>query len=147
MIPDQDSADPNNPEEAIAWAMQYMPTFAGAGAITHPGVLRQWSKHLVECGFVHVSQVAKLADESGNVHVSRLPKQRIKLRKQVRGPRHQYNAAAVWAPFDSPEPPKTRIPNIADMTLEENQAMLDQYRRAGMITDRTVGPPIAGVVE
>jgi hypothetical protein len=143
MIPSQDQADFNNPEEHVAWALHLMPTFAGVGAVTHPGFLRQWSRHLVECGFAHCGYLETLADENGMIHVSKLPKQRIKLRKAIRGPRNQYNAAATWVPVDAPEPPRNRIPDISNLTLEENMAMLAQYRAAGLIVDPSVGPPMA----
>lgn len=143
MIPSQENADFTNPEEHIAWALRNMPTFAGVGAVTHPGFLKQWSRHLVDCGFAHTDYIASLADADGNTHVSKLPKQRIKLTAPIRGPRHHYNPAAVWAPVDSPEPPKTRLPDIRQLTAEENAAMLAQYRAAGMLTEPTVGPPMA----
>ena len=133
MIPSQEDADFNNPEEHFSWAMKMMPTFAGTGAVTHPGFLRQWSKHLWECGFAHRDYLVGLADKDGNIHVSRLPRQKIKFQKAIRGPRHGYNNAAVWVPYDSTEPPKMRIPDITQLTAEENEAMLNQYRAAGLI--------------
>jgi hypothetical protein len=147
VIPEQEDVDYSNPEEHVSWALRNMPTFAGVGAVTHPGFLRQWSRHLVDCGFAHCDYLASLADENGNIHVSKLPKQRIKLRKAIRGPRNHYNPAATWVPVNAPEPPKTRIPDISNLTLEENMAMLQQYRNAGLIVDPVVGPPIAVVEE
>ena len=144
MIPPQDEADFNNPEEAVAWALRNMPTFAGVGAVTHPGFLKQWSRHLVDCGFVHVSQVTAMADKDGNVNVSKLPKQRIKMINPIRGARHHYNPAAVWVPVDAKEPPRTRIPDIRQLTHNEQEGLLEQFRVAGRIPDPYVGPAMAG---
>ena len=147
MIPYQDEADFSDPEQHFSWALRSLPTFAGVGAITHPGFLRQWSKHLWDCGFAHRDWLVRLADEDGNIHVSKLPSQRKKLQRALRGPRHHYNNAAQWVDVDTPEPPKTRLPDIRQLTREENEAMLEQYRNAGMIGDKPIQPPKAGVVE
>jgi hypothetical protein len=143
VIPSQENADFDNPEEHVSWALRNMPTFAGVGAVTHPGFLRQWSRHLVDCGFVHVSYIAKMADKDGNINVSKLPKQRIKLANPIRGARHQYNPAAVWLPVDAPEPPKARIPDINQLTVNEQEGILAQFRAAGRITDNRVEPTVA----
>lgn len=143
MLPSQEDADFNNPEEHFSWALRNMPTFAGIGAVTHPGFLRQWSKHLWECGFAHRDYLEGLADKDGNIHVSQLPKQTIKFQKAMRGPRHGFNNAAQWVPMDTPEPRKMRIPDIGTLTAEENEAMLAQYRAAGLIPAVTVKPLMA----
>jgi hypothetical protein len=145
MIPYQDDADLNNPEEHFAWALRNMPTFAGVGAVTHPGFLRQWSKHLWECGFVHRDWLLRLADEDGNIPVGRLPKQQVKMQKAIRGPRNHYNNAAVWVPYNSTEPPKMRLPDITQLTAEENAAMLEQYRSAGLLPEEPPQPVLAEV--
>jgi hypothetical protein len=147
MIPAQEDVDFNAPEEHFSWAMKMMPTFAGIGAVTHPGFLRQWSKHLWDCGFAHRDYLEGLADKDGNIHVSKLPKQRIKLQKALRGPRNLYNNAAVWVPYDSTEPPKMRLPDISQLTVEENEAMLEQYRAAGLIPGGAAEPVMAGEAE
>lgn len=143
MIPYQEDANLNDPEEHFAWALRNMPTFAGVGAVTHPGFLRQWSKHLWECGFAHRDWLVGLADKDGNIHVSQLPKQRIKLQRAMRGPRHGFNNAAQWVEMDRPDPPKVRLPDISQLTREENEAMLQQYRDAGMIPAHVQKPSMA----
>lgn len=144
MIPTQQEADFSNPEEHFLWALRNMPAFAGAGMVTHPGFLRQWSQHLWNCGFAHRDYLEGLADENGNIHVSRLPQQRLKFQPPVRGPRHGYNNAARWVSVDTPEPEPINLPDIRELTIQENQIMLDQYRHAGMIP---AGPPEPSVAE
>lgn len=133
MIPSQKDADFNNPEEHFLWALRNMPAFAGAGMVTHPGFLRQWSAHLWGCGFAHRDYLERLADDDGNIHVSKLPRQSLKFQPAVRGPRHGYNNAARWVDAGTPDPEPINLPDISQLTIQENHYMLEQYRHAGMI--------------
>lgn len=133
MIPTQQEADLNSPEEHFLWALRNMPAFAGAGMVTHPGFLRQWSVHLWQCGFAHRDWLERLADEDGNIHVSQLPQQTIKFQPAIRGPRHGYNNAARWVSAGTPDPEPINLPDIRELTIQENQIMLQQYMDAGMI--------------
>ena len=123
----------SNPQEHFLWALRNMPAFAGAGVLTHPSFLRQWSEHLWNCGFVHRDYLESLADADGNIHVSKLPKQTIKFQPAVRGPRHAYNNAARWVSTETPDPEPINLPDIRQLTIQENEIMLEQYRSAGMI--------------
>lgn len=116
-----------------------MPSFAGAGMVTHPGFLRQWSEHLWKCGFAHRDYLAGLADEDGNIHVSKLPPQVLKFQPAIRGPRHGYNNAARWVSIDTPDPEPINLPDIRQLTIQENEIMLEQYRQAGMIPSYPTG--------
>lgn len=146
MIPGQGEADLHKPEEHLLWALRNMPTMAGAGMVTHPGFLRLWSKHLYECGFRHVDAIAALADENGVIRVDQLPQQQIKFQKAFRGPRNLYNNAASWVPVDTPAPKLVQLPDIRQLTPEENEAILAQYRAAGMITVEAPKPDVAQVI-
>jgi hypothetical protein len=147
MIPTQEEANHNDPEQHLVWALRNMPTIAGSGMITHPGFLRAWSKHLWEAGFRHTDWIAGLADENGNIHVSKLPEQRIQFQKAMRGPRNIFNNAATWVPVGTPAPKLIQLPDIRQLTPEENEAMLAQYRAAGMIGDSPPKPDVAEVVQ
>lgn len=147
MIPTQETADMNNPQEHFVWALRNMPAFAGAGMVTHPGFLRSWSEHLWNCGFVHRDYLEKLADENGMIHVSKLPKQVLKFQPAMRGPRHGYNNAARWVSVDTPEPEPIHLPDIRQLTIQENEAMLAQYRDAGMLPSEGRGLVLAEEVE
>lgn len=145
MIPSQQEANMRNPEEHFAWALRSLPAFAGAGMVTHPGFLRKWSAHLWQCGFVHRDYLEGLADENGMIPVSRLPQQTLKFQQPVRGPRHHYNPAARWVDATTPDPEPLRLPDIRQLTRQENEAMLSQYRAAGMIPDYAPAPMVAEV--
>lgn len=146
MIPTQDTANFKDPEEHFLWALRNMPAFAGSGVVTHPGFLRQWSAHLWACGFAHRDYLESLADEDGNIHVSKLPRQTLKFQPAVRGPRHGFNNAARWVSVNSPDPEPVNLPNIRELTIQENEMMLEQYRSAGMIPPPTPEPSKAEVV-
>lgn len=133
MIPPQDQVDWNNAEEHLAWALQNMPTFAGIGAVTHTGFLRTWSEHLVKAGVAHVDYLRTLADQDGNIHVSKLPKQTIRWQPAMRGPRHGFNNAARWVSADSPAPQPYRLQDVRTLTDQERQAMVKQLIDVGAI--------------
>lgn len=147
MLPTKETADFNNPEEHFAWALRSLPAHAGSGMITHPEFLRVWSAHLWACGFAHTDYLKGLADENGNIHVSKLPAQTIKFAAAARGPRHGYNNAAHWVPVDTPDPAPVNLPDIRQLTVQENAMMLEQYRAAGMIREYAPAPSVAEVVE
>ena len=144
MIPSQQNHNPKDPKQHFVWALRNLPMAAGVGAITHPEILKLWSEHLWKCGFVHRDYLEGLADENGNIHVSQLPQQSIKLQQAFRGQRHDMNPAYRWVSADEEDPVPVRIPNIREMTQQENEYMLRQYRAAGMIPDNKVGPPLGG---
>lgn len=137
----------NNPQEHLLWALRSMPAFAGAGMVTHPGFLRAWSEHLFNCGFRHVGWLADQADENGMIHVKNLPKQMVKFQPAVRGPRHGYNNAARWVSVDTPDPEPIHLPDIRQLTIQENEAMLGQYRDAGMLPVEDAHVVLAEVTE
>lgn len=143
MFPSQEDHNPSNPEEHFLWALRNLPMFAGVGAITHIGILRKWSEHLVNCGFIHRDSLVELADENGMVHVSQLPRQVLKFQQAFRGPRHGFNNAARWVTADEPDPVPVRIPDIKKLTHQENEAMLQQYRDGGYIPAHRRGPELA----
>jgi len=139
-IPTQESHDPSDPEEHFLWALRNMPMFAGVGAITHPGILRTWSKHLWDAGFRHSDYLKSLADDK-TISVDKLPKQGIKFQAPARGPRHSLNNAARWVPVgDASDPEPVRIPNVQAMTIQERQALLYQFYELGLIPQAPTGP-------
>ncbi|AER48119.1 hypothetical protein PBI_RUFUS_29 [Mycobacterium phage Rufus] len=129
----QEHADPDKPEEALAWAFWGLPHPSGGHSLSNPVMAKYWSKHFTELGIVHVDSLRRLADESGNIHVSKLPQQTKKFQAPARGPRSHYNPAAQWVPSDTPEPPKFRVQDPRTLTQQEQQAQLDIYKQMGLI--------------
>jgi hypothetical protein len=132
-IPSQSEVDWTKPDQHFVWALRNMPTFAGTGAVTHSGFLKQWSEHLVKVGAVHVDYLRTLADENGNIHVDQLPKQTIKFQEAHRGPHHTYNNAARWVAVDTPDPEPMRLQDVRQLTIQEQHVMAEQLRQTGVI--------------
>lgn len=131
-IPSLAESDLNNPEEHFLWALRSLPMAAGSGMMTLSPFLREWSKHLWECGFAHTSYLEGLADEDGNVHVSKLPKQQLQFQEAFRGPHHSYNPAGRWVKEGSEEPKPFIVPNIRQMTQQEMYALAYQLEHEGI---------------
>lgn len=146
MQPTQENTDFTEPEKHLAWTLRNLPAYAGSGLVTHPGFLLEWAEHLWACGVAHRDYLASLADENGNIHVSKLPAQTIKWQQAARGPRHGYNPAARWVPANTPDPAPVNLPDIRELTIQENAVMLEQYRAAGMIDGYAPQPSTAQVV-
>ena len=145
-IPSQEEHDSDNPEEHFVWALRNMPMFAGTGAVTHPGILRGWSKHLWEAGFRHRDHLEALADEDGTIPVDRLPKQQIRFQPAFRGPSHIWNNASRWVSAeDTSDPEPVVIPNVQELTIQEQHALLYQFHELGMIPAPPPGPVQAAV--
>jgi hypothetical protein len=140
MIRPQEQTNYANPKEHFVWALRNLPMIAGVGGITHPQFLTQWSEHLFNCGFAHRDYIASLADENGMVHVDQLPRQVLDFQPAVRGPRHAYNNAAGWVTEGTPAPEPVRLPDIQELTANEQQAMLQQFVDAGLVSEPVNGP-------
>lgn len=52
-LPTQDKANMASPEEHFVWALVGMAPEAGAPLILPLPIMRQWSRHLWDCGFRH----------------------------------------------------------------------------------------------
>jgi hypothetical protein len=146
-IPSQDETDFTDPEQHFMWALRGLPMLAGSGLLTHSSFLRLWSKHLWESGCAHRDYLESLADEEGNIHVSQLPEQKIRFQEAFRGPHHQYNPAARWVRANEPDPEPVEVPNIRDMTIQEQYVMAAQLKAAGVEIPDPPEAPKAEVVE
>ncbi|QBI96619.1 hypothetical protein SEA_EXPELLIARMUS_24 [Mycobacterium phage Expelliarmus] len=142
-IPTQAETDFNDPEEHFLWALHNMPTVAGFGAVTNPLFMRSWSKHLWECGFAHRDHLESLADENGMIHVSQLPDQQKKLQPAIRGPYSAYNQAARWVPMDQEPPPPMVLQDPAELTQQEQQAVVKRLIEVGAIQAPKTVMPVA----
>ncbi|MGW1740041.1 phage gene 29 protein family protein [Nocardia sp. NPDC001965] len=133
MIPTQETYDWDDPEERVVWALRNLPNVGGVAQIVHPSILRAWSKHIDELAFIHVDRLKAMANEDGFIHVSQLPEQQKEFHPAVRGPRHDYNPGAQWVAAGTPKPEPTVLPDITQLTAQENEAMIAQYYAHGYI--------------
>lgn len=142
-MPSQEECNHGDPAEHFLWALRSMPAFAGSGVITHSGFLRNWSRHLWDAGFRHRDYLESLADEHGNIHVSKLPEQTIRFQEAFRGPHHTYNNAARWVRKGDPDPEPVVIPNIQAMTAQEKYALAYQLKQDGVVIPDAPKPRMA----
>lgn len=142
-IPAQHEVDFGNPKQHFSWAMKNMPMIAGIGAVTHPGILESWSEHFWQCGFAHRDYLESLADEDGNIHVSQLPQQVIKLQPPVRGQYTDYNPAARWVPVDQPDVHPFVVQDVRKLTLQEQHAVKDMLIETGVVKVELPSPSMA----
>ena len=140
MIRSQEQTNYNNPREHFEWALRSLPMVAGIGGVIPPAFLPAWSEHLFGCGFFHRDFIASLADENGMIHVDQLPRQVLQFEPAVRGPRNAYNNAARWVVEGTPPPEPIRLPDVTELTADEQAAMIDQFVNAGLIGARDAGP-------
>lgn len=146
-IPTQGEVNLGNPEEHFLPWLRNMPMIAGIGAVTHPGVLRAWSKHLWETANVSRDYLLSLADENGYIHISQLPEPTKKLQLPIRGPYDTYNNAAQWVSTDRPDPKPFVVQDVRKMTIQEQHAVRDMLIETGVVTVPQQQPPLAEVFE
>lgn len=129
---DQQLVNWDDPEQHFAWALKHLPMFEHS-ALTHPQIVKQWSQHLVECGFVHRDHLVSKANGDGHIHVDDLPVQKKRLHRPVMGQNSYYNNGARWAGMEEKEPERRAIPDIRQFTPHENAAILAQFEKAGLL--------------
>lgn len=130
-IPTQSTCDWNDPSQAMVWASMYIPVLGRSPMVFPRIIAEKLSEHYTACGYVHVDQVAALADENGYVHVSQLPEQKQKLVRPYRGQQHELNPMGRWASMDEIEPEPVVIQDPAAMTVHEREAQVERLRYLG----------------
>lgn len=146
-LPTQNETEVSKPETHLAWTLHNIPTIAGFGAITNPHMLLSWAQHLWRCGVAHRDYLVTLADEDGNIHVSKLPKQQIEFHKAIRGPYSHYNQAARWVEVGTEAPEPMVVQDPADLTQQEQQAVAERLIEIGAIQPPKPVLPTAEVFE
>lgn len=113
-IPSQGETNFDDPSERFLWALRGI-EFNGMPIAFPEKVLRGWSKHLSECGFVHDPE-----------------KQKIHYQPPVRGQDHELNTSGKWIPVDQPihEP---LVPTASLMTAAEKAKMIAEFKEEGLI--------------
>lgn len=113
-IPTQAETNFDDPSERFLWALRGI-EFNGMPIAFPEKVLRGWSKHLSECGFVHDPEA-----------------QEIHYQPPVRGQDHELNTSGKWVPIDQPihEP---LVPTASLMTAAEKAKMIAEFKEEGLI--------------
>ncbi|MBM4707942.1 DUF2744 domain-containing protein [Rhodococcus hoagii] len=116
----------NDPEQHFLPALVLVDTPGGPQMNPVP-MCKEFSLHLWELGYRRQSELATK-----------------KFQRPYRGDQGTFNPAGKWVPLSTPDPEPVRIPDIKQLTEEENEAMLQQYRDAGMIPE---APPVDNFAE
>lgn len=146
-IPTQDNCNQSDPKQKFQWIAVQLP-FAGRQEYTPSSdQLEAWSERWDSLGIEHVDNLRKLADENGNIHVSQLPKQKLKLRVPYRGQQHYLNGAMQWIGVDEPEISPVALPNMEEYTRHEQEFIAEQLRYHGVVKDSEPKPDTAVVVD
>lgn len=146
-LPEGPALPAKKPEEYILESLQMMPVVAGTGAVTHPALLKGWAKHLMDAGVAHRDYLETLADENGNIHISKLPKKKLKLADPIRGPLHGFNNARRWVDSDAKDTPLPVVQDPRTMTAQEREAQLGIYRDMGLLPQPDARRDVAVVIQ
>lgn len=131
-IPLQEATDFNDPKQRFVWAFQGI-QFRGSPTAFPQPILEEWSEHLSQAGFIHVSQLEELCDEYGHLSLYSFPfKQEIQYQPPVRGQGHSMNVSGQWVPMDQ-EIEKPVVPTASLMTTQEKAKMIQEFKEEGLI--------------
>lgn len=129
----QHESDLNNPKERFPWAFRGLDYNGFPLAIPDP-ILEEWSEHLSKCGFIHVSQVERLAGMFPDVVdlIDQLPKQEIHYQPPVRGQDHTMNLSGSWVPVDT-QIHEPVVSTLSKLTPAEQVKLLKEFKDRGLL--------------
>lgn len=113
-IPSQQETNFDDPSERFVWALRGM-EFNGMPIAFPEPVLREWSRHLSACGFVHDPD-----------------RQEIHYQPALRGQPHDLNVSGQWVGVDEPiqEP---LVPESGKLTPAEKARLIEEFREEGIL--------------
>lgn len=129
----QAETDFNNPKERFGWAFRGIKYGDHTMTIADP-IVEQWSEHLSACGYVHISEVERLARMFPDVEdlLDQLPKQQIHYQPPVEGQDHGLNAAGKWQGVDEPIQ-ESRVDILQRLNNTEKAVLAERLREEGYI--------------
>ncbi len=131
-LPMQSNCNQDDPREANQWLFVDLQFGPNQPYTPDQRMLPDWSERVSDAGFVHVDNVRKLADANGMVHVDQLPKQKLRYRPPYRGQQHTLNHG-VWVPMDEKDPEPFAVPDPAEFTSHEQEAMAERLYHTGVL--------------
>lgn len=129
-----ENCNPDDPEEALAWAVVSLPFTEKQAMTPGPDQIRLISKRLVELGLVHGPSLAKLANADGMIHVSQLPDQKLEMQLGA-GQRHTLNSSFAWVPVGQANNQIPTVPDVRQLPMETQTAIGEQLRETGAVKD------------
>jgi len=142
----EECAYSDDPEVKNQWALVALPFFGTTPHTVEPQLRPEWSKHFDDLGYVWAPRLAELADENGNIHVSQLPTQKLKLRAPHRGQQHVLNNSSAWVDVNDPDPDPVMLPDMSAFTRHEQEVVAEQLRYHGVVREDMPEPEVAEVV-
>ncbi|MFI9507579.1 DUF2744 domain-containing protein [Nocardia sp. NPDC052566] len=127
-IPRQDQCDPTDPEQHALWALVCPPAAGETPMLIPEWVARQISAALWHCGFRHHPEL-----------------QTRKFQRPYRGAQHPLNGSGRWVDINEPDPEPVILPNLAEMTPAERDAVIAQARALGMVPEPQEPPNVARI--
>lgn len=107
-LPLQSSCDPTDPSEHFLWALVGLAGPRNAPLILPPDIMRQWSKHLWECGFRHNPELQE---------IKFIPPVGVNV-NWVQG------VTGDWVDINTPLTPEQSAPDISHLSEGEKQVLL-----------------------
>lgn len=108
----------SKPEEHALWALVCPPVVGTSPMLIPNFVARKLSAALWHAGFRHHPEL-----------------QTQKPQRAHRGPQGPLNGMTKWVPVTEPDPDPVILPNLAEMTVAEREAVMSQARALGMVPE------------
>lgn len=110
-----------NPRERFVWALRGL-AFNQIPLTAPLDVLEEWSKHLSDCGFIHVAEV------TDPVARSTLPEQTKWLQEPAAGPHSTVNPGVTWVDNEEDVRPQRFVDGF---TPEQRAVLIHELREEG----------------
>lgn len=137
----------DDPKKRHQWVFVASMVYGQARYTPDDDSLEELSERVQQFGYMHVSEIAALADTEGRVHVSQLRPQEKKVRLPSMGQHHTLNNTSTIVDFDEPDAVAMVAQDMDVFTTEQNQVHFDQLVEKGFkVPDHEPGPAEASVV-
>lgn len=108
----------SKPEEHAVWALVCPPVVGTTPMLIPTFVAKKLSAALWRAGFRHHPEL-----------------QEQKVQRAYRGPQGPLNGMTKWVPMSEVDPDPVILPNLAEMTVAEREAVIGQARALGMVPE------------
>lgn len=137
----------DDPKKRHQWLFVASMVYGSARYTPDDDSLEVMSERVHDTGYMHVSEIAALADGSGNINVSRLRPQVKKMRLPSMGQHHTLNNTSSWVDMDEPDAVAMVAQDMDVFTTEQNQVHFQQLVEKGFkVPEPESGPAEASVV-
>lgn len=137
----------DDPKKRHQWMFVASMVYGTARYTPDDDSLEVLSERVEEFGYMHHSELLKLADANGNVHVSQLRPQTKKVRLPAMGQHHTLNNTSTIVDVDEPDAVAMVAQDMDVFTAEQNRVHFEQLLAKGFkAPEPEPGPAEASVV-